>query len=124
MKRPPMDTDSTEERKVVPMNKPLEPELEQPHYYYLAAVKILYVRDERVKERTVNVVINLNAPAITQTVITNINNSAAQRVARENEVDENDIHDAIIMSVSFIGAMPPTMFNNANSDQTIEHRED
>lgn len=85
---------------------------EQPHLYIIAAVKVIYVRNGAVKERTVNVLLDLLVPYITQQTLNDMNKAAAGRVMEEGNVKAEDIRGAVIMNISSLGEMTPEQFRN------------
>ena len=97
------------------------PEPESLHYYFIATVKIIFIREGRPRERTVNVLMDLLVPFITQNTLNDMNRIAAGKVVREGNVDENDIKEAITMSISPLGHMPPSTFRDMKLDTKV-HR--
>lgn len=79
-------------------------------FYFIAAVKVLWVREGKGKERTVNVMINLSVPYITQNTLNDINRAACGRVMSENKVPGEDVREAIVLGVSMLGQMTDTVF--------------
>lgn len=79
-------------------------------FYFIAAVKVLWVREGKGKERTLNVMINLSVPYITQNTLNDINRAACGRVMSENKVPGEDVREAIVLGVSLLGQMTDTVF--------------
>lgn len=91
---------------------PDEGQPQEPYrFFFLAAVRVLWVRDGKGKERTVNVLLNLAVPYISQNTMNDINRAACGRVMKENNVKGEDVREAIIMGLSILGQMTETMFN-------------
>lgn len=98
-------------------------DMEPFRFFFIAAVKVLWVRDKKPKERTVNVMLNLVVPYITQNTLNDINRAACGRVMAENKVPGEDIREAIVMNVSILGQMTERTFREevAHSAQTDEN---
>mgnify|MGYP000253437875 CR=1 FL=1 len=97
------------------------PEVEvrfQPHFYFLAAVRVAYLREERLKERSVNILLDLQVPYVSQQTLADINRAAATRIIDEMAIQLNDIQDIVIQSVSSLGAMTPEEFRGT-ADNTV-----
>ena len=89
----------------------VQEEAPEPYrFYFIAAVKVLWVREGKGKERTVNVMINLSVPYITQNTLNDINRAACGRVMSENKVPGEDVREAIVLGVSMLGQMTDTVF--------------
>lgn len=97
-----------------------EPEqAEMPHFYFIAAVKVVYIREGKLKERTVNVLMDLIVPYINQNTMNDINRAACGRVMGENKVNGEDIREAVIMSISLLGQMTPTEFRQTPIESLV-----
>lgn len=95
-----------------------EAEAEQGRFYYLAAVKIVYLRDAKPKEKTVNVLLDLAYPHINQKTLNDINRAACGRIMKEANVEGENIREAIVMNISFLGHMTPEIFRDQNTLST------
>lgn len=104
--------DHIEESLAETVTEPEEVIPERPHLYIIAAVKVIYVRDGAVKERTVNVLLDLLVPFITRQTLNDVNKAAAGRVMEEGNVKDEDIRGAVIMNISSLGEMTPEQFRN------------
>lgn len=99
---------------------PIESAPEQPMYYFSAAIKVLFVREEKARERIVNVNAVLPNPFITQSVMHNIGAAACNRVMKENNVPMDDLRGTITMNISLLGHMLPSIFNDMPEDDQSE----
>ena len=104
--------DHIEESLAETVTEPEEVTPERPHLYIIAAVKVIYVRNGAVKERTVNVLLDLLVPYITQQTLNDMNKAAAGRVMEEGNVKAEDIRGAVVMNISSLGEMTPEQFRN------------
>lgn len=98
------------------ITEPEEQEQEPLHFYMIAAVKVLFVRGGANKERTVNVLMDLMVPYVSQQTLNDINKAAAGRVMKENNVKAEDIRGAIIMNISPLGEMTPSTFRSTTQN--------
>lgn len=85
---------------------------EQPHLYIIAAVKVIYIRNGSVKERTVNVLLDLLVPFITRQTLNDVNKAAAGRVMEEGNIKDEDIRGVVILNISSLGEMTPEQFRS------------
>lgn len=90
---------------------------EQPQFYFSATVKVLFVRDDRGRERTVNVNAALPAPYITRSIMNDISRAACRRVIEENKIEQDDLRETVIMNISLLGHMLPSMFHDDEDNQ-------
>lgn len=102
--------------KVVPFEQPED----DPMFYFSAVVKVLYVRDGAPKERTVNVLVSLANPYITQKVNANISRAALNQVMQANNVTVDDLRETLLLNISLLGHMPPSIFNDMPEDDQSE----
>lgn len=114
------EVDSTEEIAVT--NKADEVEqaevVEAPlWFFFLATVKIVYTRDERLKERTLNNLVKLSKPVVTQKTIKQINLAAARQVATLLELQDDAIKEAIVLNISFLGQMTEAEYLDNEDEQ-------
>lgn len=112
----PFEADSAEdhmENNLAETNyQPDEVNPDPAHLYFIAAVKIVYTRNGANKERTVNVLLDLLVPYITQQTLHDLNKAAAGRVMEEGNIKAEDILGAVVMNISPLGEMTPTQFRN------------
>lgn len=104
--------DHIEESLAETVTEPEEETPEQPHLFIIATVKVIYVRNGAVKERTVNVLLDLLVPYITQQTLNDMNKAAAGRVMEEGNIKAEDIRGAVIMNISSLGEMTPEQFRS------------
>lgn len=102
----PEETESNAEFiEVNPEPEMVEESPDQTWFYYIANIKIYYLRDKRLKERNVNILITLAHPRVNYQAIRSAQQSAMGRIRQENKVEVKDMKDAVIESVSFLGEM-------------------
>ena len=91
---------------------------EDQHVYYIATVKVVFMRKDKPRERTVNVLLDLVVPYISQATLNDVNRAAVGRVMSENEVPGDQIREVVIMNISLLGLMTPSTFKN-DPHQTV-----
>lgn len=101
----------------------LEPVMETPpHFFFIAAVRVAYQRDGKLKERSVNILLDLIVPHITQQTLTDINRAAANRIVEDMKVEFDSIQDIVIQGISSLGMMTPDEFR-APTENITEREE-
>ena len=95
---------------------------EDQHVYYIATVKVVFMRKDKPRERTVNVLLDLVVPYISQATLNDVNRAAVGRVMSENEVPGDQIREVVIMNISLLGLMTPSTFKN-DPHQTVSMNE-
>lgn len=96
-----------------------EPSVEQSvHFYFIAAVRVAYVREDRLKERSVNILLDLMVPYVSQQTLADINRASANRIIEEMGIQINDIQDIVIQGISSLGAMTPEEFRGPTENVT------
>ena len=102
-----------------------EPAQEPIRYFFMAAVKVVFVREDKAREKTVNVLMDLGEPNIVRKTINDINRSAMKRVISETGITAEDIRDSIILNVWPMAACTATYFHeaapiNEDSEREVE----
>lgn len=86
------------------------PEPVDVRFYYIACLTALYVRDGKLKQRLLNIRLDLNAPQVNLQALNQCNMAAIGRVMQELNLKQEDIKDIVLNSISFLGAMTPETF--------------
>ena len=94
--------------------KPQEP----VSYFFMVAALVTYLREETLKQRHLNVLMQSGNLVLTKNDLNEINRSAIARVTTENVVEADAIKDVVILNVSFLGAMPPSEFHGNDQPAT------
>lgn len=80
-------------------------------YHFLGVVNVIYMREDAPKQRTVNVLVNVDNPNLSKQTLQGINEAAVRRVAIENGVTAEDIRDVVILNIVLLGCMPDDVFH-------------
>lgn len=120
-----LDLDSYEEVPTVEeQNQEEDKQVQEPQkFFYLAAVTLLYERQRTLKSRQVNVLIEIDAPCITQAVLNQIQIAAISRIKNELSVNQKDIKDIIVTNISPLGVTTHSSFY-APDPNLIAHTEE
>ena len=84
-------------------------------HFFLAAVKVIYTKDEVFKERTLNVLLELETPEITQQVLRETHNAALSRLETETGIPKTDVKDTVFENFPYLGHMKPEAFHAKSS---------
>jgi len=79
--------------------------------YHLATLKMVYLKDEAVKERTINILMETPTMDIGKRHLSQMQKAGMQRINAENGVDPDMVKDAIILSICTMGYMTPEEFS-------------
>lgn len=79
--------------------------------FFTAAIRVMYARDKALKERTVNVFIELNEPKITRDVLAHAQQNAMTRIMNEQRIVQEDFRDICFLGVTFLGQMTREEFH-------------
>lgn len=88
----------------------VEPEKEEERHYFLAAIKVGYLRKDKPKEKTVNVMLDTPYPFVTQSALQDFTRGACQQVIENINAKPEDLREAVILSISHLGRMLPSIF--------------
>lgn len=92
------------------------PNLQQPApvkmAYFMITTLVYYIREGVLKERHLNLLSEMPVDgAFSKSVLSLLSTKAISRVVTENNIPITDIRDAVILSMSFLGAMTPEEFH-------------
>lgn len=88
--------------------------------FFMASALAIYERDDEIKQRNLNVLLQSSTPSITKDDLQTLNRTVMQRLNAESDVQPDQIKDVIFMSISFLGAMPPEEFHGQSADKVDE----
>lgn len=99
-----------------------------PQHFYMAVVMLTYVRplddtssaDMTLKQRHMNLVLELPRKAITYSTINNARMAALQRLADENQVTSDQVRDVVFLGFSYLGNIRPGDFYDHQSPAKSE----
>jgi len=84
--------------------------------FHLVSVLAYYKREEVLKERHLNVLLETPYPPnLTKDSLSQIQHQAIARLGAENGVEVPDIQDIVILNISVLGVMDPATFRGALS---------
>jgi len=79
--------------------------------YHLATLKMVYLKDEAVRERTINILMETPTLDIGKRHLSQMQKAGMQRIKAENDVDPDMVKDAVILNISTMGYMTPEEFS-------------
>lgn len=79
-------------------------------FFYMVSATVLYKRENSLKQRQINIRLELDNPNITFAVLTQTNRAIVGRIMQEFNIPIDDIKDIIINSISMLGAMTKEQF--------------
>lgn len=86
--------------------------------FHLVSVLAYYKREEALKERHLNVLLETPYPPnLTKDSLSQIQRQAIARLAAENSVEVTDIQDIVILNISVLGVMDPATFQGAQATE-------
>lgn len=80
-------------------------------YFFMAVVTMYYMRDDALKERPINILLELPDEIINQEVLQQIQTAALQRLNQENNVDPSSVRDAVIVNIVRLAHCRPEEFH-------------
>lgn len=105
-----------------PRHKYIKPAAQKPNIsYFMVAILAIYERGEIVKQRHLNVMIELPSPQITKANLSDIQRSAIARLHAENNVEVSAVRDIVILNISMLGVMPAEAFHGQQDDISKAH---
>lgn len=86
-----------------------------PQHYYIATALLTYTRpqgeeDQIMKQRHMNVVLELPRKVITASTLDNARVAVLQRLMDENQVPSDQVHDVVFLGFSYLGNIRPDDF--------------
>lgn len=110
-----LDTDSNEEISLPQVVE--EPEQEIPaepvKFFFMAAVRVIYIREEKVKEKSVNILLELSDPNIVKATLNDLNQAAANRVVNEGQLPPDSVREIIVMGIWPLASCTRTHFHTS-----------
>ena len=104
------DIDSILEATPDPVSEVTIKEEEPLFFFYMVSATVLYKRENSLKQRQINIRLELDNPNITFAVLTQTNRAIVGRIMQEFNIPIDDIKDIIINSISMLGAMTKEQF--------------
>lgn len=74
-------------------------EVEPNKFFFMGAVKVIYLREDKVKEKTVNVLIELADSNIIKSTLNDLNQAAANRVINEGQLPSDAVKDIVTLGI-------------------------
>lgn len=78
--------------------------------FFMVAVMAIYQRDEDIRQRHMNVLLEAATPNLTKAHLSQVQKSAMARLHAENNVPPGDVKDVVILSISVLGQMTQEQF--------------
>lgn len=79
--------------------------------YHLVTVKMVYSKEEAIRERTINVLLETPTMDLGKRHLSQIQKAGMQRIKAENDVDPDMVKDAVILNISTMGYMTEAEFS-------------
>lgn len=95
----------------LPVQDVVEENAEPFFSYFVATAQVLYERNNQLKQRMINVILELAEPQITRAVIQESQRAAMGRLQTELNVNPESVKDIVWFSFSFLGQMTQSTFN-------------
>lgn len=101
------------------MNAENTPELEEKLCQFMAVVLAFYDKGDGIKQRHMNIHMEVDSPNITQEALATIQRAAVARLQVENDVELAQIKDCVILNIVLLGLMTPTQFHGQIQEQPV-----
>lgn len=83
---------------------------ETKQVYHLVTLKMVYLKEDIIRERTVNVLMETPTLDLAKRHLLEIQKAGMQRIKAENNVDPDMVKDAVILNISTMGYMTAAEF--------------
>lgn len=83
----------------------------QKFFYYMACMLMFYTKDEKQCQRHINVLIEAEGIDLTQKHLAQMQRTALARIKTENNVDPEQVQDAVILNMSPLGHLSAEEFS-------------
>lgn len=80
-------------------------------HFMMAAVQAIYIKEDQQRQRHMNVLIDSPDGVITRSHLKQLQEAAMTRLKAENDVEPGQVKDVVIMSISNLGFMAPSVFH-------------
>ena len=104
-------------KKKEPTPKKTAPKLE---HFHLVTALAMYKRDDAVKQRHVNILLETASPNIMRADLEQINQGVLSRISTENNVQPEDLQDIVILNISRLAVSEPSEFYGNTQKVTSE----
>lgn len=96
-----------------------------PQHFYMAAVLLTYTRPQLedgqvMKQRHMNIVLELPRKAITASALNNARMAVLQRLMEESQVSADQVHDVVFLGFSYLGNLRPSDFYDLQAPAQTE----
>ncbi len=89
---------------------PNTPNSARKFYYFMPCCTVVYIKNDEVKQRTLNVVVQISGREFNYPAINQARQGCIQRVMQEHEIENDSIKDFVINSVNPLGLMSQDEF--------------
>ena len=81
--------------------------------YFIVSALAIYDKDEAIKQRSLNVLVETEHANITKQGLADIQTKVMQRLQAENNVSPDQLRDIVIQNISMLGMMSAEQFHGA-----------
>lgn len=81
-------------------------------YFFMVGAQAVYYRGEDQRKRSLNLLLELNTPHITQSALENLNTQIIKRVSAETEVAPTDVKDILLLSIAHLASCTSEQFHD------------
>ena len=90
----------------------------KPKHFYMVAVLMSFTRGEQVRQRHMNLVLELDTKIVTMSSIDQVKQGATQRLHQEALEPIDEIKDLVFLGFSYLGVMKPKVFYDLEQTET------
>lgn len=95
--------------------KPTAKRSNKERFYFMAATKVFYMREDVLKERDLNVLLEMPSMEILKKDLATIQQASMERIKMENEVTPDMVKDVVILNLMPLAATTPAIFHGDDS---------
>lgn len=74
-------------------------------FFFLVSATAIYTREGAQRQRTINVIADIDTPQISKSVLAQLHLVAMRRIISENAVEPGDVQDIVINNICLLGQM-------------------
>jgi hypothetical protein len=89
----------------------------QTSCFYVAALMVHYRKEDAVKVRHMNVLLECAQPQLLKADLATIHESALQRLNQESGINPTDVVDTVILNVSLLAITTPEIFHGSATQE-------
>ncbi len=88
-----------------------KPVSKKKKYFFLACIQISYEKEEKLRQRTINLVLSQEDTSIVEADLQSLQKAAQQRIHQENNVEPSAVKDVVVLNIVLLAHSSESKFH-------------